>query len=149
MFLYTGLLALALQAPPPAWEEGWRPGVFRATLPPVQMDLLQWNPAGQARRHRSGEATVEVVAPGMSEEFTARTQLRLSLTALARDTVNLSGRGSLEGRLMLATFSSFNAGNIQGLANAQSKALQDLFNPPRIRPTWGALSLGVKAEPRR
>lgn len=113
------------------------------------MDFLAWNPKAQARSRRAGEATVEVVAPGLNEEFTARTQLRLSLTALARDTVNLSGRRSLEGRIMLATFSSFNAANIQGLANAQSKALQDLFNPPRVRPTWGAWSLDVKAEPRR
>lgn len=143
------LLALALQNPPPASEEGWRPGVFWANLPPVRMDLLEWNPKGRARRSRSGEATVEVVAPGLSEEFTARTQLRLSLTALARDTAHLSGRGSLEGRVMLATFGSFSAGNIQGLANAQAKALQDLFNPPRVRPSWGAWSLEVKAEPRR
>jgi hypothetical protein len=143
------LLALALQVPPPAGEEGFRPGVFRATLPPVQMDFLAWNPTGQGRSRRAGEATVEVVAPGLSEEFSARTQLRLSLNGLAREAFSLSGGGSLEGRLMLATFSGFNASNIQGLANAQTKALQELFNPPRVRPSWGLWSLGVKAEPRR
>ncbi|HJW33972.1 MAG TPA: hypothetical protein VJ505_11450 [Holophagaceae bacterium] len=145
------LLALALQSPPPAWEEGWRPGRFWATLPPIRLDLPEWNPTGrsQAKGRRTSTATVEVVAPGMTEEFTARTQLRLDLTAVARDMFSLSGSGSLEGRVMLATFATFDASNIQGLANAQTKALQELFNPPRVRPTWGAWSLDVKAEPHR
>ncbi len=122
-------------------------------MPLVRLDLPAWNPTGgtqaKGRRPGTGTATVEVVAPGMTEEFTARTQLRLELTTVARDMFNLSGTGSLEGRAMLATFSAFDASNIQGLANAQTKALQDLFNPPRVRPTWGAWSVDVKAEPHR
>ncbi|HJV23721.1 MAG TPA: hypothetical protein VJ570_13545 [Holophagaceae bacterium] len=143
------LLALLLQAPPPQWEEPWWPGVFKATLPLRQLDVSGRKAVTTGRSHPGNQATVEVVGQGMSEEFAARTQLRLDLTALARATFRLSGSGSLEGRTMLATFSAFDASNIQGLANAQTKALQDLFNAPRSRPSWGNWSLGVSAEPRR
>ncbi len=115
-------------------------------MPPLKLDVSGRRPSPQAKGQRSGEATVEVVAPGMSETFAERVQLRLSLAAVAREAFSLAGRGSLEGHAMLATFGAFDASNIQGLANAQTRALQDLFNPPRVRPTLKEWTVEVQAE---
>jgi hypothetical protein len=141
------VLALALQIPPPTWDTPWRPGEFRAELPLLRLQVP--TPKARIHRDRPGEATVEVMAPGLSEEASALQQLRLELTLQARDTMALAGPNSLEGRAMLAVFSSFNASNIQGLADAQTRALQNLFNPPRLRTTWGPFSVSAAPERRR
>lgn len=137
-------LLMPPQIPPPAWELPWRPGEFRGELPRLPR-LGTPTPAGR-RSEQPGEATVEVIAPVLTEEVGALRQLRLDLTLQAREMFALAGTTSLEGRAMLALFSSLNASNIHGLADGQTRAMQNLFNPPRIRATWGPLSLSATPE---
>ncbi len=139
-----------LQAPaPPAQVAGvpWWSEPMKLALPfgPMAPAVRPVRRAPQ----RAGEATVEVTALVLPEEVIAHRELKLSLTAAALETFRLSGSGSLEGRAMLATFSGFDASNIQGLANAQTKALQELFNPPRPPSTGSGWNLAVRGEPQR
>ncbi len=141
------LLLLALQGtpPPPSLPpERGLPGVMRLEGAWAQRYTFQMP---SLRLLRPGEAWVEVTAPELPEATSAELQLRRELILEARRTFSLAGSGSLEGRTLLATFASYDASTIQGLANAQTRALQNLFNPPRFEFTRGLLggAVGVSA----